>query len=59
MENHEIHLELHLDGAAPTGSARLAGGDSHPFSGWIGLVSTVEALITAEREPTTAVRSAP
>jgi hypothetical protein len=59
METHEIHLELHLDGTAPTGNARLAGRDAHPFSGWIGLVCTVEALITAEREPTPTVRSAP
>jgi len=51
MKTHEIHLELHLDGTAPTGSARLADGDEHPFSGWIGLVSAVEALITADREP--------
>ena len=59
METHEIHLELHLDGAAPTGNARHAGGDAHPFSGWIGLVCTVEALITAAQEPTTTVRSVP
>jgi hypothetical protein len=51
METHEIHLELRLDGAAPTGRARLAGGEPRPFSGWIGLVCTVETLITAEREP--------
>ncbi len=51
MQTHEIHLELRLDGPAPTGHARLAGGDPRPFSGWIGLVSAVETLITAEREP--------
>jgi hypothetical protein len=51
METHEIHLELRLDGTAPTGNARLAGGDPRPFSGWIGLVCAVEALITADREP--------
>lgn len=47
----EIHLELHLDGPAPTGHARLAGGDPRSFSGWIGLVYAVETLISAEREP--------
>jgi hypothetical protein len=51
MQTHEIHLELRLDGPAPTGLARLAGGEARPFSGWIGLVSAVETLITAEREP--------
>jgi hypothetical protein len=51
METHEIHLELRLDGPAPTGHAWLAGGEPRPFSGWIGLVSAVETLITAECEP--------
>jgi hypothetical protein len=51
METHEIHLELRLDGPAPTGHAWLAGGEPRPFSGWMGLVSAVETLITAECEP--------
>jgi len=51
METHEIHLELRLDGPAPVGHARLAGGEPRPFSGWIGLVSAVETLITAEPAP--------
>lgn len=59
METHEIHLELRLDGPAPTGHARLGGGDPRPFSGWMGLVCTVETLITAEPTPASpAARSA-
>jgi hypothetical protein len=59
MEIHETHLELRLDGPAPTGHARLDGRDPRPFSGWIGPVCTVEALITAEPAPASpAARSA-
>jgi len=50
METHEIHLELRLDGPAPTGHARLADGEPRPFSGWIGLVSAIESLITPDRD---------
>jgi len=50
-ETHTLHLELRLDGEAPTGHARLAGGQPRPFSGWMGLVRAVEELITEDREP--------
>jgi hypothetical protein len=46
--SHSIHLELRLDGAAPTGHASLEGGSLHPFSGWVGLVRVVEELLTED-----------
>ena len=45
MNTHSIHLELRIDGTAPTGQASLEGGGPRAFSGWVGLVSTVEALV--------------
>ena len=49
--NVTIQLELHIDGAAPTGHASREGGDSRAFSGWVGLVRTVEELLNEDREP--------
>jgi hypothetical protein len=54
-EFHSIHLELRLDGAAPTGHASREGGEPRAFSGWVGLVSVVEDLVTETTEP---IRSA-
>lgn len=45
-EPHTLHLELRFDGAAPTGHVSVPGGDPRAFSGWMGLVGTVEALVT-------------
>jgi hypothetical protein len=50
-EPHRIHVELRFDGAAPTGRVCLDGGDPRPFSGWVGLVCAVEALVTETPEP--------
>jgi hypothetical protein len=46
-----VHVELRLDGTAPTGHVRVADGEPRPFSGWVGLVCAVEALITEKPEP--------
>ena len=50
MEPVTIHLELRIDGAAPTGQASIEGGEPRPFSGWVGLVRTVEELLSEDRE---------
>jgi hypothetical protein len=49
---YSIHLERRLDGTSPTGHASLAGDDPRAFSGWVGLVCTVEELVNAERATT-------
>jgi hypothetical protein len=41
---HLIQIELRLDGKSPTGRATAAGRTS-TFSGWVGLVSAVDALV--------------
>ena len=46
---HSIHLELRIDGTAPTGHASVVGGEPRPFSGWVGLVCTVEELVNEDR----------
>jgi hypothetical protein len=56
---HRIHLELRIDGMAPTGHASLDAGDPRAFSGWVGLVSTVEALVTEDRERAQLITRAP
>jgi hypothetical protein len=54
---HNIHLELHFDGTAPTGHVRGEdGGAPRSFSGWVGLVRAVEDLVTETRERGTAAR---
>jgi hypothetical protein len=49
-DHHSVHVELRFDGTAPTGQVRLAGGEPRAFSGWVGLVCTVEELVTENRE---------
>jgi hypothetical protein len=44
-----IQVELWLDGSMPTGVATLAGGAAREFTGWVGLMSAVDAL-AADRE---------
>jgi hypothetical protein len=46
---HSVHVELRFDGTAPTGRVRLADGEPRAFSGWVGLVSAVEELVTQNR----------
>jgi hypothetical protein len=48
-----ILLELRIDGAAPTGHASLEGSDPRAFSGWVGLVRTVEELLNEDRVQST------
>lgn len=44
-----IHIELRFDGSLPAGVARDPGGMTREFTGWMGLMSAVDAL-AAERE---------
>jgi hypothetical protein len=46
-----IRLELSLDGDSPAGSARVCGGPSREFVGWLGLVAAIEAILTGDRRP--------
>jgi hypothetical protein len=48
---HRIQLELRFDGTAPTGTVQLGEDAPRSFSGWVGLVSAVEALVTETNEP--------
>jgi hypothetical protein len=43
-----ISLELSLDGDSLSGVASVENGEPRQFSGWLGLVSAVEALIATE-----------
>ena len=43
-DSQPIHIELRLDGSSPTGRATTANGETRTFSGWLGLVSAVDAL---------------
>jgi hypothetical protein len=47
-ESHLIQIELRLDGASPIGRASVVGGGTRAFSGWVGLVSAVDALVAGE-----------
>jgi hypothetical protein len=44
-----IQIELWLEGSMPAGIATAAGG-VREFTGWVGLMSAVEALATGEVE---------
>ena len=48
-----VRLELWLDGDSVTGRAIAPGESAREFSGWIGLVAAVEALVGADHEPGT------
>jgi hypothetical protein len=48
---HHVRLELWLDGDSLTGRATAPGESARQFSGWIGLVAAVEALVVADHEP--------
>jgi hypothetical protein len=45
-----ISLELSLDGDSLTGRASDGAGTEREFSGWLGLVSAIEALITPDSQ---------
>jgi hypothetical protein len=45
-----ISLELSPDGDSVSGLARVADGKARRFSGWLGLLSTIEALIEADSQ---------
>ena len=45
-----ISLELNLDGEALSGLATDGNGARREFTGWIGLIAALEALITPNRE---------
>jgi hypothetical protein len=45
-----ISLELDLDGDSLSGLASVENGEPRPFSGWLGLVSAIEALIANPEE---------
>jgi hypothetical protein len=45
-----ISLELSMDGDSLTGSASDEAGARKEFSGWLGLISAIEALIPSESE---------
>jgi hypothetical protein len=40
-----IQIELRLDGSMPAGVARRPGGAAREFTGWVGLMSAVDALV--------------
>jgi hypothetical protein len=45
-----ISLELSLDGDSLSGSASNGAGTEREFSGWLGLMSAIEALITPDSQ---------
>ena len=45
-----ISLELSLDGESLTGRATDEAGTEREFSGWLGLMSAIEALITPDSQ---------
>jgi hypothetical protein len=44
-ERDLIRIELRLDGSSPTGRASSVRGGTREFSGWVGLMSAVDALV--------------
>ena len=57
-DHHSLCVELRFDGAAPTGHVRVTGGEPRAFSGWVGLVSAVEELVTEAPTPSPGPQSA-
>ena len=45
----QLTLELELDGDSISGNAIDAGGERHHFSGWIGLMGVLDALLDRAR----------
>ena len=46
MQAITVTLQLETAGDCPTGSATDAAGAQREFSGWLGLISAVEALLS-------------
>jgi hypothetical protein len=47
-ESGLIRVELRLDGASPRGRATAVDGGTRDFSGWVGLMSAVDALVAGD-----------
>lgn len=47
-----IRIELRLEGAMPAGIARGPTGAARDFTGWVGLMSAVDALAMGEEDGT-------
>ena len=45
-----ISLDLHLEHDCLTGRARNGGGPAREFSGWVGLVATIDSLLDSHTE---------
>ena len=54
----QLTLELELDGDSISGQAIDAGGESHRFSGWIGLMGVLDALLDRARPDAPATNQA-
>jgi hypothetical protein len=46
-------LELHPDGDSLTGNLREAGSEQRPFTGWLGLLAAIGALVDAAQARST------
>lgn len=55
----QITLELDVDGDSISGDAIDAGGERHHFSGWIGLMGVLDALLDRARPDGPADTSSP
>lgn len=47
-ESDLIRIELRLDGPLPTGHATAVDGGTRSFTGWVGLMSAVDALVAGD-----------
>jgi hypothetical protein len=45
-----IQIELRLDGSLPVGVATGPGGTARDFTGWVGLMSAVDALVPGDED---------
>jgi hypothetical protein len=50
-EGDLIRIELQLDGSSPTGRLTDGRGRARDFTGWVGLMSAVDALAAPDSEP--------
>ena len=57
MQPITVTLQLERAGDSITGSAIDAAGARREFSGWLGLISTVDALLSTASAPTREVAS--
>ena len=47
-EARVMHIELRLNGSLPAGTVAGPGGATREFTGWVGLMSAVDALDTPD-----------